>query len=149
MIEKRASDRRRFPCPPKRTHVKGAKIIKRGNQYPPRTEYSGQAPSTPLCIREVPGSNPGAACLGVGFFQRCLHTIVVCLISQIRRMLGQYQPLSTFRTHPHGTHPESSCQCGWKGSGKPQQPAPRRGEWQMYPFLCLKIYLNEVHCGKQ
>jgi hypothetical protein len=99
MIEKRASDRRRFPCPPKRTHVRGAKIIKRGNQYPPRTEYSGQAPSTPLCIREVPGSNPGAACLGVGFFQRFLHTIVVCLISQIRRMLGQYQPLSTYHLH--------------------------------------------------
>jgi hypothetical protein len=132
MIEKRARDRRRFPCPPKRTHVKGAKIIKRGNQYPPRTEYSGQAPSTPLCIREVPGSNPGAACLGVGFFQRCLHTIVVCLISQIRRMLGQYQPLSTYHLHsaPIVTvYLSRIFQSVWlKTLWKASAPRPLRGE---------------------
>jgi hypothetical protein len=56
-------------------------------------EYCGQALSSPLYIRKVPGSNPG-----VGFFSELSphHHIVVCLISQIRRMLGQYQPLRTY-----------------------------------------------------
>jgi hypothetical protein len=55
------------------------------------TECCGQAPSAPLYIREVPGSNPGTRC---GFFSEFSphHHIVVYLISQIRRMLG----LSTY-----------------------------------------------------
>jgi hypothetical protein len=39
------------------------------------TEHCGQAPSAPLCIRKVPGSNPGAAWADVGFFQKFPHTI--------------------------------------------------------------------------
>jgi hypothetical protein len=35
--------------------------IKPAEQPRARTEYCGQAPSAPLYIREVPGSNPGAA----------------------------------------------------------------------------------------
>jgi hypothetical protein len=47
---------------------------------------------------------------------------------------SQYLPPS-FRTHPHRTHPESSRQCGWKGSGKPQQPATLRGGMKDVSFL--------------
>jgi hypothetical protein len=47
-------------------------------------EYCGQAPSAPLCIREVPGSNPGAAWPGVGFFQRFPHTITSWYVSYHR-----------------------------------------------------------------
>jgi uncharacterized protein (DUF885 family) len=47
-------------------------------------EYCGQAPSAPLYIREVPGSNPGAAWPGVGFFQRFPHTITSWYISYHR-----------------------------------------------------------------
>jgi hypothetical protein len=47
---------------------------------------------------------------------------------------SQYLPIS-FRTHPHRTHPESSRQCGSKGSGKSQQPAPLRGEMKNVSFF--------------
>jgi hypothetical protein len=45
---------------------------------------------------------------------------------------------TTFRTHPHRTHPESSRQCGRKGSGKPQQPGPPSGDLLIFvvQFLC-------------
>jgi hypothetical protein len=65
-----------------------------------RTEHCGQALRAPLCIREVPGSNPGAALSVVGFFRSFPYTshrgMSIGLISQIRRMLGQYLPLSTY-----------------------------------------------------
>jgi hypothetical protein len=104
------------------------------------TEYCGQAPSAPLYIREVPGSNPGGGLTRCGFFS---HR-GISHITQMRRVLGQstskYLPPS-FRTHPHRTHPESSCQCGSKASGKPQQPArPLRGAFPNIlenKFICI------------
>jgi hypothetical protein len=46
------------------------------------------------------------------------------------------------RTHLHRTHPEASHQCGWKGSGKPQQPAPLRGENER---CILSFFRNSSH----
>jgi hypothetical protein len=69
------------------------------------TKYCGQAPSAPLYIREVPGSDQ------VWVFSEVSphHHIVVSLISQIRRMLVSINLLvpTTFLSH----HPESFLVC--------------------------------------
>jgi hypothetical protein len=54
------------------------------------------------------------------------HHIVVCLISQIRRMLGQYQPLSTpttFLPHPSSPYPSRIFPSMWLK----RRPPPLRG----------------------
>jgi hypothetical protein len=92
----------------KRLKASAARPPSGGNErctvsFPPLsvTEYCGQAPSAPLYIREVPGSNPvltRCRLTRCGLFSEVSphHHIVVCLIAQIRRMLGQYQPPSTY-----------------------------------------------------
>jgi hypothetical protein len=96
-----------------------------------QTEYCGQAPNAPLYIREVPGSNPGAAAWpSMGFFQRFPHTITSWYVSYHMTDKANLSIL------PTSCHPESSRQCGWKDSGKPQQPAPPSGGIKdVYPFL--------------
>jgi hypothetical protein len=103
------------------------------------TEYCGQAPSAPLYIREVPGSNPGAAWSVVGFFRSFPTTshrgMSIGLISQIRRMLGQYLPLNTFLPHPSSPHPSRNCLSMQKALESLSSPLPFGGEWKMCLFV--------------
>jgi hypothetical protein len=58
---------------------------------------------------------------------------------------SQYLPPS-FCTHPHCIYPESSRQCGSKGSGKPQQPRPPSGGMKdvSFPFYNRNVRGVEI-----
>jgi hypothetical protein len=96
-----------------------------------RTEHCGQALRAPLCIREVPGSNPGAALSVVGFFRSFPYTshrgMSIGLISQIRRMLGQYLPLSTYHL-PSAPIPKFPVNVTEKALESLSSPPPFGGE---------------------
>jgi hypothetical protein len=70
---------------------------------------------------------PGSPDLVCGFFQGISHIITSWYahrshITDKANAGSVFTPQNlppSFRTHPHRTRPESSRQCGWKGSGKP------------------------------
>jgi hypothetical protein len=66
------------------------------------------------------------------------HHIVVCLISQISRMLGQYQPLSTYHLPSAAPIltvpiPNLSVSVAEKALESLSSPPPFGREWKMYP----------------
>jgi hypothetical protein len=108
------------------------------------TERCGQAPSAPLCILEVPGSNPGTAWPGVGFFQRFPHTITSWYehrshmtdmgnAGSVSTSLSTYHfPSAPILTMPIPNLPVSVAE---KALESLSSPPPFGGEWKMYPFL--------------